>query len=164
MAEVDRFMQAIEVESGLPAGSVGFALGVGGAWWFRATDRGVVEHAPSAPRIRDPFEIVAFDGKQVVRWRRQKDDLGKRIITRVPSTGLPLKTLLAGHVENSQNGWSTLVGRRRTRFAVPIAGTTGQVVILEQLEETATDGYGNARVVATHPLRLKIVNDAVESR
>lgn len=154
-------MTAAEVQAALPAPCVGYAYGADGAWWFRVTQDGL-EHAPSAPTDRDPHEIVAFDGTQVMRWRRSSGAVGTRLVEAVPEEGLRFQTLLAGHVEGERDGWVTLEGRRKTRFDVPLTAAPGQAVVLEQIEEVAVDSHGNARVVATHPVRLTAVDDPAE--
>lgn len=154
-------MTAAEVQAALPAPCVGYAYGADGAWWFRVTQNGL-EHAPSAPTGRDPYEIVAFDGALVIQWRRSSDAIGTRLVAAVPEEGLRLQTLLAGHVVGERDGWVTLEARRKTRFELPVTTAPGQAVVLEQIEEVAVDSHGNARVVATHPVRLTAVDDPAE--
>lgn len=157
----DALVTAVEVEAGLDSGCLGYAYGASGAWWFRVTDEGI-EHAPSASADPTPYEIVAFDGSSVVRWRRSAGDWGVRRVTGVRPDGLKVRTLLAGHVDAADGGWATLVGRRGTRFDVPLSAVGGQAVVLEQVEEVAVDSYGNARVVATQPVRLTAADDPAE--
>jgi hypothetical protein len=166
---------------GRPPEVIGYALSARAATWLRVTPEGDVEPAPGqAPPLDEAYEMVLFDGGRELRWLRHPptgdapssgtavalgedrtrlpagDDVSDES---APTRGPSIQRVLAGApTPHPQAGWVTLRSERYAAAVLPLAYSTGDVLIVESVEYRIEDEHGNVDVADARLVGLRAIN------